>query len=94
MQGEVRVTVIATGFDRAVPVEQPVPVARPSGAAGVLQLPDHPRAALEPGGASRRAGPARAAAAPAAGTAGPAAAGTPAETPEMEIPTFIRRQMD
>ncbi len=39
MQGEVRVTVIATGFDRAMPMEPPMQVSRPSGAAGVLSFP-------------------------------------------------------
>jgi cell division protein FtsZ len=93
MHGEVRVTVIATGFDRAVTGDQPQ-LSRTSGAAGVLNFPQrtgrpsspampapqtHPQAAPAP-----RAAP-RAPSAPAAGST---------EVPEMEIPTFIRRQMD
>jgi cell division protein FtsZ len=93
MHGEVRVTVIATGFDRALPLEQPVPVGRPSGATGVLSFPTT---------RGRPSAPAAAPQPPAAQPAprpqprtphAPPAAGTP-ETPEMEIPTFIRRQMD
>jgi cell division protein FtsZ len=91
MHGEVRVTVIATGFDRALPVEHPVPTARPSGAAGVLSFPTtrgRPSSpAVQPPPAQpmpQRPQP-RAPQAPAAGTP---------DTPEMEIPTFIRRQMD
>jgi cell division protein FtsZ len=81
MQGEVRVTVIATGFDRAVTGEMPIPGARPS-RPGVLdfarraaaQTPSQPK--VQPV-APKPANP-------------PAAA----DVPDMEIPTFIRRQMD
>ena len=89
MHGEVRVTVIATGFDRAVTGDQPL--TRTSGAAGVLNFPQRqPRVsspampAPPPQPAAPRVPP-RAPQAPAAGTT---------EVPEMEIPTFIRRQMD
>src|SRR6476469_3579897 len=41
MRGEVRVTVIATGFDRAVTGDQPL--TRTSGAAGVLNFPQRTR---------------------------------------------------
>jgi cell division protein FtsZ len=88
MHGEVRVTVIATGFDRAVTGDQPL--TRTSGAAGVLNFPQRqPRASspsmpAPPPPAPARVPP-RAPQAPAAGTT---------EVPEMEIPTFIRRQMD
>jgi cell division protein FtsZ len=75
MHGEVRVTVIATGFDRALPIEHPMPVARPSSPA--VQPP-----AAQP--SPQRPQP-RSPQSPAAGTP---------DTPEMEIPTFIRRQMD
>jgi cell division protein FtsZ len=91
MHGEVRVTVIATGFDRALPMEHPVPLGRPSGATGVLSFP------------TTRGRPSMPATQPPAtqptprpqprAPQAPPAAGTP-ETPEMEIPTFIRRQMD
>jgi cell division protein FtsZ len=103
MEGEIRVTVIATGFDRREAKE--VGSAR---AAGVIQFPQRqvagmrgsagpaqPHAAAGPpgagpgpsGGGARRAG-----AAPAGGASGPAAPAEPLS--DMEIPTFIRRQMD
>jgi cell division protein FtsZ len=93
MHGEVRVTVIATGFDRAVTGDQSVP--RGAGAAGVLSFPQRTGRASTPGMASpvpattqpvqpvQRPAP-RVSQAPAPGS----------EVPEMEIPTFIRRQMD
>jgi cell division protein FtsZ len=100
MEGEIRVTVIATGFDRRE--------AKESGsvrAAGVIQFPQrqvagmrgtagpsqpHPAAGSQGAG---QAGARRAGAAPAGGAPAPAA---PASEPlsDMEIPTFIRRQMD
>jgi hypothetical protein len=88
----VRVTVIATGFDRAIPVEHPAPMARPAGPAGVLSFPTtrgRPSSPAVQPPASQPAPPRPQPRAPLA----PPAAGTP-ETPEMEIPTFIRRQMD
>jgi cell division protein FtsZ len=81
MQGEVRVTVIATGFDRA---ETPsIPAAQGRATAGVISFPTGkrmPPPAPPPPPASRPEPPRRS---PATG-----------EVPEMEIPTFIRRQMD
>src|SRR5437773_643596 len=83
MHGEVRVTVIATGFEKAAQAE---PAAVVRGAPGVLPFekrvsrptpvppPGYVRPAAEP--------PVRRAATP------------PNEVSEMEIPTFIRRQMD
>jgi cell division protein FtsZ len=84
MHGEVRVTVIATGFDRAVTGDprqiQPT-------APGVLAFPTkratppppapvrEPRADAKPDALRKPATPAT-------------------EVPDMEIPTFIRRQMD
>ena len=88
MQGEIRVTVIATGFDRAVTrraAARPAPPARrrahlPAAAAAVAP-------AMPPPHAHARRGPHAAAAT--------APRGRPAtDVPEMEIPTFIRRQMD
>jgi cell division protein FtsZ len=78
MAGEVRVTVIATGFDRQAAASES-PFGR-AGAAGVLPFPQRP---------SRPAAPAP----------GPAPQPKPeraanGEISEMEIPTFIRRQMD
>jgi cell division protein FtsZ len=85
MQGEVRVTVIATGFDRGA--EQASPSAsettsRPSQgmrSAGAPVIP-FPKAKTQP----------------AAGTQPPTArpARPSTELGDMEIPTFIRRQMD
>jgi cell division protein FtsZ len=82
MQGEVRVTVIATGFDRAVTPEVILP--RGSIPAGVLTFPAQKRPStptpVPP--PAPRAEPKR------------SPGGSPADVPEMEIPTFIRRQMD
>ncbi len=79
MQGEVRVTVIATGFDKP-PAEQASPFAH-GVTSGVLPFPQH---------ASR---PARTPARGAPGTPTPPRTAE-GEVSEMEIPTFIRRQMD
>jgi cell division protein FtsZ len=94
--GEIRVTVIATGFDRAITGEQ-----APQRGTGVLQFPEKKRAVAGGGmvGGATAAGPAGThVAAPRAAALRPAAmprsaTGTP-EVSDMEIPTFIRRQMD
>jgi cell division protein FtsZ len=79
MQGEIRVTVIATGFDRPVTAEHPTqPVGRAGAGPGVLTFPKRP-AHVPPPPAPPKIQPK----APAQG-----------DVPEMEIPTFIRRQMD
>jgi cell division protein FtsZ len=88
MHGEVRVTVIATGFDRAVTGEPPV-VARPAAAGpGVLNFPaprQRPSAPVpQPPAVAPRVPPRM--------PQSPQPAAT--DVPEMEIPTFIRRQMD
>ena len=94
MHGEVRVTVIATGFDRAVTGDQPL--ARPSGGVGVLNFPQRQQRVSTPGMPGVPGTPA--APAPAAPRVQPRVPQAPAsggtEVPEMEIPTFIRRQMD
>jgi hypothetical protein len=84
MHGELRVTVIATGFDKTV-TQAEAPPARAAAAPGVLPFekrPARPTPTPPPGYAKpeppRRQQP---------GT-------PPAEVNEMEIPTFIRRQMD
>ena len=91
-EGEIRVTVIATGFDRAITGEAPVR------APGVLQFPEKKRAVagggsvggtVQPQGPITGGGPR---------TVVPKAqvrsvTGAP-EVSDMEIPTFIRRQMD
>jgi cell division protein FtsZ len=81
MEGEVRVTVIATGFDRAVTGEQLIrPGATMTAAAqpGVI-----PIAARRAAGTTPRPAPAV-----------PRSATPLTDLPDMEIPTFIRRQMD
>ncbi len=89
MEGEVRVTVIATGFDRAVTGE---PIVRPVSAPGVLPINSRrPPHAATPAPAS----PVPARTSPAAPAPRPAGRTTPAaDVSDMEIPTFIRRQMD
>ncbi|HEU4570959.1 MAG TPA: cell division protein FtsZ [Gemmatimonadales bacterium] len=81
MQGEVRVTVIATGFDRQVAGE---PGLRSVGPANVL--PFAPKKAVPPAAPGAAPQPAPRAE-PRKGTA-------PQGSDEMDIPTFIRRQMD
>jgi hypothetical protein len=87
MHGEVRVTVIATGFDRPAVADQPT--GRASGASGVINFPSQrqrPSAPVPAAPVITRVQP-RIHQTP--------AQGTPADSvPEMEIPTFIRRQMD
>ncbi|MGA1308374.1 MAG: cell division protein FtsZ [Gemmatimonadaceae bacterium] len=89
MQGEVRVTVIATGFDRKV-----------TGAALIGRAVSTPVIPIDPAIRAARQTPAPAAAAPhPTGNAVPVARPRPAAIPledlgDMEIPTFIRRQMD
>ena len=95
MQGEVRVTVIATGFDRGEVKETG---SRP----GVI--PFTPRGAMRQSGAGHpQAAAMGGSSVPAAplgtrrvGAAQPAPQSPPASEPltDMEIPTFIRRQMD
>jgi hypothetical protein len=78
----VRVTVIATGFDKQHPGAQEGVMAR--GAPNVLPFPQRTsgqRAAARPSTPVRPATP-------------PLAPEAQPEVAEMEIPTFIRRQMD
>jgi cell division protein FtsZ len=87
MQGEIRVTVIATGFDRQREESRP---------SGVISFPGRKR---PPATEERVATPAPA---PAPATvrpmrqphAQPPHPAPGADVPDMEIPTFIRRQMD
>jgi cell division protein FtsZ len=85
MQGEVRVTVIATGFDR---VETPTsaPVSQAKSPPSVINFPSGKRMAPPPGPVSP--GPAQPA------RPEPRRGQGAGDVPEMEIPTFIRRQMD
>jgi cell division protein FtsZ len=99
MQGEIRVTVIATGFDRVPPAVAPAPEQQaPAKGPPVIPFP----------GAQRTIRPAS----PPVGRGGSAAPDIPRQAPgfapprpgpverstqdinDMEIPTFIRRQMD
>jgi cell division protein FtsZ len=102
MQGEIRVTVIATGFDKVIA----------QGNAGVIQFPQRAVAGggRLSGGVSRPSGSMPAATPGAlpnqplnppvqrrssqAQVPPPLASGTADPLPDMEIPTFIRRQMD
>jgi len=90
MAGEIRVTVIATGFDRAVgsqlvqPVTPIIQVPMPAAAAPAAARPD-----VVPITQPRRPIPTPKAAPPVPRTATPLT-----DLPDMEIPTFIRRQMD
>ncbi|HEU5170276.1 MAG TPA: cell division protein FtsZ [Gemmatimonadales bacterium] len=81
MQGEIRVTVIATGFDRPATGEHPAQpqIGRASGASGVLNFPRRPAPAVTPTPQPKIP---------------PKTPPAAADVPEMEIPTFIRRQMD
>ncbi len=87
MQGEVRVTVIATGFDR-VEAAPTMPVAPPRAAPGVINFPSGKRITPPP------AGPVAPPPAPPVRPAEQRRPSSPGDVPEMEIPTFIRRQMD
>jgi len=91
MQGELRVTVIATGFDRQVQREAP----------GVIPMPQ--RASLPQRQSGIQRAQQQAAAGGAGGGGGPTARPKGTSSPQMpspeplsdmEIPTFIRRQMD
>ncbi|HUG27997.1 MAG TPA: cell division protein FtsZ, partial [Gemmatimonadales bacterium] len=94
MQGEIRVTVIATGFDRAVTGQPVVSKSAASGQGhtaaartatevpGVLPFPSQRRASTQP--TPVQPNPSRPPARPVG----------PGEVSDLEIPTFIRRQMD
>jgi cell division protein FtsZ len=90
MHGEVRVTVIATGFDKpAQAADTPVAVGmRP--AAGVLPFRERPSSRPTPPPPPTYTKPAE----PPARRPSSTPAAPPPEVSEMEIPTFIRRQMD
>jgi cell division protein FtsZ len=89
MQGEIRVTVIATGFDRALQVgmssHEQSSVVLPSKGAPVIPFPAN-RPVRVTGGMQRPEVPR---------TSRPASPEKPSQDlSDMEIPTFIRRQMD
>src|SRR5205823_4177998 len=97
MQGEIRVTVIATGFDKAVqpglvtPAHESPAVAVPKGAP-VIPFPQRPSRVSGTSPSSRPSSSdlprAPRPVTPPAGSTGPG------DLSDMEIPTFIRRQMD
>jgi cell division protein FtsZ len=119
MMGEIRVTVIATGFDRYMQTGVPV-VTKPAGTGATSAHSPFAPSAPQPGGASSPAAaagrnpsvlpfPGRPAVRPANQPARPTWEGSPPRPPrvpppgpstsstefdDMEIPTFIRRQMD
>jgi cell division protein FtsZ len=97
MHGEVRVTVIATGFDRALAAEQPP--ARGMVSPGVISFPGRrmspmpspalaptPAPVVQPLATTPRVQPRI--------VQEPPRTSSVNDVPEMEIPTFIRRQMD
>jgi len=95
MEGEVRVTVIATGFDRRE--------AKDAGAraSGVIQFPQRQVANLRPsqqvaaaGGGAAPGAPGRRSSPQIAPPPVPGQAPVSEPLSDMEIPTFIRRQMD
>jgi len=106
MQGEIRVTVIATGFDRAIQGSVAADTHAPLTAKGVIPInqrgvarpvaPVTPRPVVQPADAVRR--PANAQVSQLRGVGGvgqgPVGGGGSEELNDMEIPTFIRRQMD
>jgi cell division protein FtsZ len=95
MQGEIRVTVIATGFDKAV--TSTMPVAEPVVTKGAPVIPLHAQRTASQPRLNTTTGPRPS-------TATDISARRPAPAPpvergeqdlsDMEIPTFIRRQMD
>ncbi len=94
MQGEVRVTVIATGFDRGDTAANATgaPVSR--GAAANAMTPVIPFPGQRPGSARTVPNAARPAATPETLRRPPSSDKTSQDLSDMEIPTFIRRQMD
>jgi cell division protein FtsZ len=106
MQGEIRVTVIATGFDRAIQGSLAADTHAPLTAKGVIPInqrgvarpvaPVTPRPVVQPADTVRR--PANAQVSQLRGVGGvgqgPVGGGGSEELNDMEIPTFIRRQMD
>jgi cell division protein FtsZ len=105
MQGEIRVTVIATGFDRAIqgalaqdaqsPLTQKGVISINQRAAIRTQPPVTPRT-VQPVDTVRRQANVQAAQLRSVGVVGqaPVSTGSSEELNDMEIPTFIRRQMD
>jgi cell division protein FtsZ len=97
MQGEIRVTVIATGFDRQLAVTGGLAAAEPQRAPNVLSFParDRQPASARVLSSAPRSAPAAEAPRPRTTPAYSQPSGERAQDlSDMEIPTFIRRQMD
>ena len=103
MEGEIRVTLIATGFDRAL--GQVAPDTRmgiqPNGAGQKSWVPPQivvpkPSSIVRPGQGNGQPGQSIQANQPPAARpfTGPARPMRPATQDDLEIPTFMRRQMD
>src|SRR5689334_22582740 len=100
MQGQIRVTVIATGFDRPVvaPQQQSIPLSPVKGAPVIplhagrgarpasATVPVAPRQTVGPTDFTRRVTP--------SSPSSSSSDGKDQDLSDMEIPTFIRRQMD
>ncbi|MGH7709742.1 MAG: cell division protein FtsZ, partial [Gemmatimonadaceae bacterium] len=103
MQGEIRVTVIATGFDRAIQGALAADAHPPLTAKGVLPINQRgvarpaahvtPRP-VQPVDTVRRPANAQASQLRGVGGVGQGPVASEQELNDMEIPTFIRRQMD
>ncbi|HEY9226401.1 MAG TPA: cell division protein FtsZ, partial [Gemmatimonadaceae bacterium] len=94
MQGEIRVTVIATGFDRALSVgTTPIAATDPQQVSAVVAPKGSPVIPFPANRPSRVGGTPIRPADPTARPARPHEKGTQ-DLSDMEIPTFIRRQMD
>ncbi len=91
MQGEIRVTVIATGFDRAVQSNAPLSHQAHSSAVASKSSPIIPFPGNRP---ARMTGAQARPATDAARPPKPPAEKGSQDLSDMEIPTFIRRQMD
>ena len=94
MQGEIRVTVIATGFDRAVQASAPN-VIQQVAAPSTMVLPQKGSPVIPfPNRPARVAGNSTAARPDIPRAPRPATEKPSQDLSDMEIPTFIRRQMD
>jgi cell division protein FtsZ len=99
MQGEIRVTVIATGFDKALSTgmtrsaetSSPLSMSK-TGGAPVIQFPQRTPARVAGSGGAGAVNRSTDATRPA--RPAPLSEKAPQDVTDMEIPTFIRRQMD
>jgi cell division protein FtsZ len=82
MQGEIRVTVIATGFNRIASVQPTAPAVAPAKGSPVIPFPIAANRPTRPGKPT------------AINPVTPRERTSSQEMSDMEIPTFIRRQMD